>query len=102
MKEFKTKGYIMTSRKLIRELINKRIESLFGNIGGEKGQYYFDNYYCSIVQVTNNFRGVRKILGASSPSRLLEILDGIETYLYYQKIEKNINNELDNLTTQNY
>lgn len=78
----------MTTRKLTRELIDKRIESLFGNIGSEKGQYYFDSYYCSIVQVTNDAGAVRKILRANSPSRLLEILDGIETYLYYIKNQK--------------
>ena len=78
----------MTTKKLTRELINKRIESLFGNIGNNKGQYYFDSYYCSIVQVTNEFGGVRKILNANSPSRLLEILDGIETYLYYKENNK--------------
>lgn len=81
----------MTSRKLIRELIDKRIESLFGNIGSEKGQYYFDNYYCSIVQVTNDYGVVRRILNANSPSRLLEVLDGIETYLYYTENQKVIN-----------
>lgn len=75
----------MTSRKLIRELIDKRIESLFGDIGGEKGQYYFDSYYCSIVQVINDSGAIRKIIGANSLSRLLDVLDGIETYLYYKK-----------------
>lgn len=78
----------MANRKLTRELIDKRIESLFGDIGGEKGQYYFDSYYCSIVQVTNDYGAVRRILNANSPSRLLEVLDGIETYLYYTKNQK--------------
>ena len=75
----------MTTRKLTRELIDKRIESLFGNIGSDDGQYYFDGYYCAVVQVINGGGGVRRILNANSPSRLLEILDGIATYLYYKK-----------------
>lgn len=75
----------MAIRKITRELLNKRIKSLFGNIGEKKGQYYFDSSSCSIVQVTNDYGGVRRILFANSPSKLLEILDGIETYLYYIK-----------------
>lgn len=78
----------MTTRKLTRELINEKIESLFGNIGEKEGQYYFDGYYCAICKVINKGRGVRRIINASSPSRLLDILDGIATYLYYMKKNK--------------
>ena len=44
--------------KQVTQCINKRIESLFGDIGSKKGQYYFDNYYCAVVQITNDLGGI--------------------------------------------
>ena len=68
------------------QIIEKRIKSLFGEIGNNKGQFYC--YEGSeVVKVVNDCGGVRSILKSSGQTDLIEKLDAIETYMSFLKYE---------------
>lgn len=66
------------------QIIDRRIKSLFGEVGGNNGQFY-----CwggtEIVKVINDGGGVRSILRARTSTELIYQLDAIETYLQFKK-----------------
>ena len=68
------------------QIIDRRIKSLFGEIGGNKGQFY-----CwggtKIVKVVNDGGGVRSILSAKTSTELIYQLDAIETYLQFKQYD---------------
>ena len=68
------------------QIIDKRIKSLFGEIGGDKGQFYCYGG-TEIVKVVNDGGGVRSILRARTSTELIYQLDAIETYLQFKKYD---------------
>ena len=75
------------AKSKILELINDRIRQLFGDVGGELGQFYYDSYYQVIFRVVNNAGGVSRVLQVSTPQKTLDILDTILMYELYRKNE---------------
>ena len=70
------------------QIIEKRIRSLFGEIGNNKGQFYC--YGSSeVVKVINDAGGVRSILKSRGQTDLIEKLNAIETYMSFLKYENN-------------
>ena len=70
------------------EYINRRIESLFGEVGGDNGQFYC--WGSSIVKVINTGGGVRTILTGKNLTDLIDKLDTIEDYLRFKEYENNL------------
>ena len=70
------------------QIIERRIESLFGEIGYSKGQFYCYGG-SEIVKVINNGGGVRSILKSRGQTDLIEKLNAIETYMSFLIYEKN-------------
>jgi hypothetical protein len=68
------------------QIIEKRIASLFGEIGYNKGQFYCYGG-SEIVKVVNEFGGVRSILKSRGQTDLIEKLNAIETYMSFLKYE---------------
>ena len=68
------------------EIIDRRIRSLFGEIGCNKGQFYCYGG-TEIVKVVNDFGGVRSILRTRSMTDLIYQLDAIETYVQFKQYE---------------
>lgn len=66
------------------QIIERRIKSLFGEIGNNKGQFYCIGN-TEIVKVVNDGGGVRTILRARTSTDLIYQLDAIETYLEFKK-----------------
>jgi hypothetical protein len=68
------------------QIIERRIKSLFGEVGVDKGQFY-----CwggtEIVKVVNDGGGVRSILRARTSTELIYQLNAIETYLQFKKYD---------------
>lgn len=67
------------------EIIDRRIKSLFGEIGGDKGQFYCYGG-AEIVKVINDGGGVRSILRARTSTDLIYQLNAIETYLQFKNM----------------
>lgn len=70
------------------QIIEKRIKSLFGEIGNNKGQFYCYGG-SEIVKVINDGGGVRSILKSRGQIDLIEKLNAIETYMSFLKYENN-------------
>ena len=68
------------------EIINRRIKSLFGEIGCDKGQFYCYGG-SEVVKVVNEFGGVRSILKSRGQTDLIEKLNAIETYMQFKQYE---------------
>ena len=70
------------------QIIEKRIASLFGEIGCNKGQFYCYGG-SEVVKVINDGGGVRSILKSRGQTDLIEKLNAIETYMSFLKYENN-------------
>lgn len=70
------------------QIIEKRIASLFGEIGCNKGQFYCYGG-SEVVKVVNDCGEIRSILKSRGQTDLIENLDAIETYMSFLKYENN-------------
>lgn len=70
------------------QIIEKRIRSLFGEIGNNKGQFYCYGG-SEIVKVVNDGGEVRSILKSRGQTDLIEKLNAIETYMSFLRYENN-------------
>lgn len=68
------------------EIIDRRIKSLFGEIGNNKGQFYCYGG-SEVVKVVNEFGGVRSILKSRGQTDLIEKLNAIEIYMQFKQYE---------------
>ena len=67
------------------ERINLFIKQLFGEVGHEKGNFYYESWlnHKAVVEVVNEGGGIRTLLSDSTPTRLLEKLEAIAQYNRY-------------------